>query len=91
MFVRQDVITPNIYDRNGKLRLMYDPVTFEELLNAAFDMLRHASSDNACVLLHMLETIEVISQDAKSPDARQSLLRHVTLIQEESKVGSLIE
>ena len=91
MFVRQDVITPNIYDRNGQLRLMYDPVTFDELLNAAFDMLRHASSDNASVLLHMLKTIEVISQDAKSPDARQSLLRHVTLIQEESKVGSLIE
>jgi uncharacterized membrane protein len=91
MFVRQDVITPNIYDRNGQLRLMYDPVTFDELLNAAFDMLRHASSDNASVLLHMLKTIDVISQDAKSPDARQSLLRHVTLIQEERKVGSLIE
>ncbi len=91
MFVRQDVITPNIYDRNGQLRLMYDPVTFDELLNAAFDMLRHASSDNASVLLHMLKTIDVIRQDVKSPDARQSLLRHVTLIQEESKVGSLIE
>ncbi len=91
MFVRQGPITPNIYDRNGQLRLIFDPVTFDELLNAAFDMLRHASSDNASVLLHMLKTIDVISQDAKSPDAQQSLLRHVTLIQEESKVGSLIE
>jgi uncharacterized membrane protein len=91
MFIRQGPITPNIYDRNGQLRLIFDPVTFDELLNAAFDMLRHASSDNASVLLHMLKTIEVISQDAKSPDARQSLLRHVTLIQEERKVGSLIE
>jgi len=91
MFVRQGPINPNIYDRNGQLRLIFDPVTFDELLNAAFDMLRHASSDNASVLLHMLKTIDVISQDAKSPDARQSLLRHVTLIQEESKVGSLID
>ena len=91
LFVRQGPITPNIYDRSGQLRLVFDPVTFDELLNAAFDMLRHASSDNASVLLHMLKTIEVISQDTKSPDARQSLLRHVTLIQEESKVGSLIE
>jgi uncharacterized membrane protein len=91
LFVRQGPITPNIYDRSGQLRLVFDPVTFDELLNAAFDMLRHASSDNASVLLHMLKTIEVISQDTKSPDARQSLLRHVTLIQQESKVGSLIE
>ena len=37
-------------------------------------MLRHASSDNADVLLHMLEIIDVISQDTKSPDDRQKLL-----------------
>jgi hypothetical protein len=39
----------------------------------------------------MLETINVISQDTKSPEARQKLLRHVTLIQVESQAGSLIE
>ena len=54
-------------------------------------MLRHASRDNASVLLHMLKTIEVISQETKSPDARQSLLRHVSLIQTESQDGALIE
>jgi uncharacterized membrane protein len=73
------------------LRLVIDPVTFGELLSAAFDMLRHASCDNVSVLLHMLETIDVISQDTKSPDARQELLRHVTLIQKESQAGSLTE
>ena len=84
-------ISPNIYDSHGQLRLIFDPVTFDELLSAAFDMLRHASADNAQVLLHMLETINVISQDTKSPDARQNLLRHVTLIETESQTGSLIE
>jgi hypothetical protein len=39
----------------------------------------------------MLETINVISQETKSPDARQKLLHHVTLIQRESQAGSLVE
>ena len=91
LFARLGAIIPNIYDSHGRLRLVFDPVTFDELLSAAFDMLRHASSGNAHVLLHMLEIIDVISQETKSPDARQNLLRHVTLIRMESQAGSLIE
>jgi uncharacterized membrane protein len=91
LFARQGATNPNIYDSQGQLRLVFDPVTFDELLNAAFDMLRHASSDNANVLLHMLKIIDVISQDTKSPDDRQKLLRHAILIEEESQAGSLIK
>ena len=54
-------------------------------------MLRHASCDNASVLLHMLEVIDVIGQEAKAPDPRQLLHRHVTLIRAESQSGDLIE
>ena len=62
LFVRQGPIRPNIYDSHGQLRLIFEPVTFNELLSAAFDMLRHASANNASVLLHMLETINVIGR-----------------------------
>jgi len=82
---------PNIYDGNGQLRIVFEPVAFDELLSAAFDMLRHASCDNASVLLHMLEVIDAIGQETKSPEARQNLLRHVGLIQAESQAGALIE
>ncbi len=75
----------NFYDKDGKLRLIFEPATLKELLCAAFDMLRHSSCDNASVLLHIVETIEKIGQEAKSPEACQELLRHVTLIHEESR------
>ncbi|MGB9177073.1 MAG: DUF2254 domain-containing protein [Methanoregula sp.] len=91
LFARQGAISPNIYDSQGRLRLVFNPAAFDELLSAAFDMLRHASSDNARVLLHMLEIIDVISHETKSPEERQDLLRHVTLIQMESQAGDLIE
>jgi hypothetical protein len=53
-------------------------------------MLRHASCDNASVLLHMLRVINVIGKETRSP-AREALLRHVSLVQVESQTGHLIE
>ena len=91
LFAKRGAISPFIHDRHGQVRLVFNPVTFDGLLSVAFDMLRHASCDNASVLLHMLETIDIISQETKSPDARQNLLRHVSLIEMESENGSLVE
>ena len=81
----------NIFDQDGRLRLVFEPVTFDVLLNAAFDMLRHASCDNATVLLHMLAVIAAIGRGTAAFEARQMLLRHVNLILAESQAGALIE
>ena len=90
-FVRQGKRASHYYDPAGQLRLVLEPATFDGLLNAAFDMLRHASCDNASVLLHMLEAIDVIGKEAQAPEARKQLLRHVSLIRTESQAGALIE
>jgi len=91
LFIQQGEKSSQYYDGEGRLRLLLEPVTFDELLSGAFDMLRHASCDNASVLLHMLEVIDGIGQEAKSPEARQALLRQVSLIRTESQAGELIE
>ncbi len=82
---------PHIYDRESRLRLIFEPLPFAQLLNSAFDMLRHASCDNATVLLHMLEVIETIGRETKSPERRQLLLQHACLVQAESRAGALTE
>jgi uncharacterized membrane protein len=91
LFVRQGEESLHTYDPDGRLRLVFEPVTFSELLDAAFETLRHASCNNAGVLLHMLAVIGEIGQAAKSSDARQALRRHVSLICTESRAGALIE
>jgi uncharacterized membrane protein len=91
LFIQHGENKPNYFDQDNHLRLILEPVTFTELLDCAFDMLRHCSWDNASVLLHMLEVIDLISHAAGSPAARQELLRHVSLIQAESQAGALIE
>jgi len=91
LFIQQGEKSPYYYDGDNRLRLILEPVTFTELLSDAFDMLRHASCDNASVLLHMLDVIDAISQQANSTEARLELLRHVNLIQKERKAGAIID
>lgn len=90
-FARQGEISPYVYDREGQLRLIIEPVTFAGMLSAAFDMLRHYSRDNARIMLHMLDIIAVICQQVQSPAVHQELLHHINLIEAESLVGTLIE
>mgnify|MGYP001187733484 CR=1 FL=1 len=90
-FIQQGENGSHYFDQDGKLRLILEPVTFVELLGAAFDMLRHASCDNASVLLHMLKVIEALGQVARAPTVHQVLLQHASLIQAESQAGALIE
>jgi uncharacterized membrane protein len=91
LFIRHGEKSSCYYDQNNQLRLILEPVTFTELLDSAFDMLRHASCDNASVLLHILKVIDAVGQETNLPKARQALLHHVNLVQLESKAGAIIE
>jgi uncharacterized membrane protein len=91
LFAQQAAERPQIYGLRGRLRLVCEPVTLDELFSAAFDKLRHAACNDASVLLHMLETIAAVGKQVQSPEVRQKLLRHVSLIQAESEAGALIE
>ncbi len=90
IFIQQGEKGSHFYDPDGELRLILEPVTFDELLSAAFDILRHCGCDSPSVLQHMLEVIERVGQEARSTKTRQELLRHVNLILAESQAGSLI-
>jgi uncharacterized membrane protein len=83
--------SPNFYDQDGRLRLVFEPADPDELLGAVFDMLRHACCDNASVLLAILDATDDIGQEIKSPQVCQELLRHVRLVQAESQAGALVE
>jgi len=79
------------YDQNGRLNLVFESATLDQLFTTTFDMLRHASADNARVLLHMLETFEVIGRASQWPEVRQELLRQVALVEAEGLNSPLIE
>jgi uncharacterized membrane protein len=90
-YIRSGEISPNLYDTNGKLRLNFEAASQAAFLGTAFDQLRHASRDNATVLLHILDAIEIIGREECSSEVRQELIRHIHLVQEESQDSDLVE
>lgn len=81
---------PYLYDSENRLRVIVDPLTFGGLLDGAFNMIRHASRDNADVLLSLLDAIERIAARSSTADQRAELLRQVRLVEAESQAGSSI-
>ena len=78
------------YDAQRKLRVIVDPLTYSELLDAAFNMIRRAARDNSEVLLCMLNTIGTLSLKAPLPEQRSELARHARLIEMENQAGSAV-
>ncbi len=90
LYVGQNSPQSNYYDSNGQLRVIYEPANFNELLVAAFYMLRHASCDNVAVLIRMLDVMETIGRGIQQDEQLKELLRHVALVRAETEVGNLI-
>ena len=76
-----------LYDSENRLRVIIDPLTFGELLDAAFNMIRRASRENADVLLSLLDAIETIAAKSNA-ERRAELLRHVRLVEAESQASA---
>ena len=81
---------PYLYDSETRLRVIVDPLTFGGLLDGAFNMIRHASRDNADVLLRLLDAIERVAARSSTADRQAELLRQVRLVEAESQAGSSI-
>jgi uncharacterized membrane protein len=79
-----------LYDSNGRPRLLLDSISFAELLDTAFHMLRRAARDNTEVLFSLLQAIEVIGRPLCSDDYRAELLRHIQLVEAESQASSSV-
>jgi uncharacterized membrane protein len=87
LYAEEVVAHSYLYDSESRVRGIVDPLTFGELLDAAFNMIRRASRENADVLLGLLDAIETIA--AKSSAERQAeLLRHVRLVEAENQASA---
>jgi uncharacterized membrane protein len=82
---------PYLLDSTGRPRLFFDQLTFPELLDAAYNMLRHASRDNADVLLRMADSLDTIAQQTTMPEQRAALAWHTRLVEAECEASTLIE
>lgn len=77
--------SPFRYDREGDLRIIAPPVTFEGVLNAAFNQIRQHGKDNVAISICLLEGLGRIGEFVKKDDDRESIRRHVEMLQRGSR------
>jgi len=89
LFAKKGRKHSEVLDQDGQLRLIFQPLNFETVIVAAFEMLSHASNNNAHVLEYMLAVVDSIGQATQTPGMRQTLAHQVKRIQAESQTGAI--
>jgi uncharacterized membrane protein len=76
----EDIPSAYRYDDNGTLRLVFEPATFEEFIDAAFDPLREYGRGMVEIVVRLLQSIEAISRRVSIPQNRETLSIHAHAI-----------
>ena len=73
--------SPYQYDSAGALRLITVPFTFGRAVDSAFNQIREYGRGSTSVTLHLLNTLAVVGECARTADQRAHLLRHASMIE----------
>ncbi|HEU18598.1 MAG TPA: DUF2254 domain-containing protein [Deltaproteobacteria bacterium] len=71
---------PYRYDAEGRLRVIVKPLTFEGVVNAAFDQIRQYGCTSVAVTIRLLESLKAIAGRARNSEQRQAILRQADMI-----------
>ena len=71
-------------DDDGKPRLVLPSSPIEELVDAAFDQLRHYGRDTLIVPLTLIHTLSALGAQARQPDLRAALRVHLERVHDAS-------
>lgn len=73
------------YDGEDKLRIIAEPVSFVDVIDAAFNQIRQYGQTSVAVTMRLLEAIAVIAPFTHSKADRVALLRHANMIERGSQ------
>ncbi|MDQ2694004.1 MAG: DUF2254 domain-containing protein [Pseudomonadota bacterium] len=72
-------------DADGQLRLITQPVTVADIVDAAFNQIRQYGSASVGVCIRLLESIAMLGPLARRAADRRALARHAVMIAEECR------
>jgi uncharacterized membrane protein len=85
--VQRQFPSPYRYDDDKQLRVIAESVTFEGIVDQAFNQIRQNSRTNASVTIHLLEAIALIATYTHNPQHQQILQLHAEMIARGSHEG----
>lgn len=68
------------YDDEGTLRVVADVLTYEGMVNAAFNHIRQYATGSPAVIIRLMEAIITINRVARSPEQRKAVKKHAGMI-----------
>ena len=78
--VRSGERSPLIHDRDGTLRLITNPTSFEEAVDAAFNQIRQAANGHVSVLIRLTEGLTEVAEIVATDRQRMALARHAAMV-----------
>lgn len=82
---KRNIPSPYRYDDENKLRVIANPIAFDEVVDAAFNQIRQYSKSSVAVTMRLLEAISIIAKHAQSQSQKEALLRHAQMIERGSQ------
>ncbi|NJP12165.1 MAG: DUF2254 domain-containing protein [Leptolyngbyaceae cyanobacterium RU_5_1] len=79
--------SPHRYDKTHTLRVIAEPVTFEQLVDAAFNQIRHYGRSDADVTIRLLDAIALVAHHTHHSTQQTVLQRHADMILRGSQEG----
>lgn len=69
-----------LLDKDGQLRVIADVLSFEGILNAAFNQIRQYAKRSPSVVIRLMEALTTIDKIAKNPSHKEALRKHATMV-----------
>ena len=82
---QRDFPSPYRYDDEQNLRVIVEGVTFEGLVDTAFNQIRQYSKSDVAVTIRLLEAIACIATYTRNSKQREALRRHAEMILNSSR------
>ena len=68
------------FDKEKKMRVIVVPLSFEGILNAAFNQIRQFSAGSTAVIIRLMEALITISQFTNSGSNKDAIVRHAKMV-----------
>lgn len=76
--------------KDGTVRLRIPPLTYDEVADTMFNMIRQNAGGSPSVLIHLMGVLTAVAGVEKAPDRRETLRRHAGVAHEQGKVAAMV-
>lgn len=88
---QRDIPSPYRYDDSNQLRMIAEPISFADVIDAAFNQIRQNGRSNVAVTMRLLEAIAVVARFTDQTTNRKALRRHADMTERASQQANLDE